>query len=126
MNKKGAELSFNVIIIAILVILVLVVIAAFFLGGFGRLSDLIFGQAPSNLEVATNTCTSNCQLAQTYTTDQTKRNSGYCTKSFKFDYSPEDGNVDKDAEGNIKKYLCNQAPIGVTCPGVDQLCPSAQ
>jgi len=120
MNKKGAELSFNVIIIAILVILVLVVMVSFFLGGFGRLADIIFGRVDS-IDVATNTCTSNCQLAQTYTTDQAKRNSAYCRSSFKFDVNPQDGQMDRDSEGNIRKYYCYQPPINILCPGVDNV-----
>ena len=121
MNKKGAELSFNVIIIAILVILVLVVVAAAFLGGFAQLWRTLIGQGPDSLEAATATCTSKCASAQTYSTNIQKVNSAYCTNSFNFDVNPQDGQNDRDAEGNLRKYHCYQAPISVSCAGVDNV-----
>ncbi len=121
MNKKGAELSFNVIIVAILVILVLVVIASFFLGGFSKLSEILFGVKQSDLTTATTLCTSYCSQAQTYDSDILRKNSEYCRKSWKFDNN-EDGLVDKDAEGNIRKYHCAESPVGVKCPGVEDSC----
>jgi flagellar basal body-associated protein FliL len=122
MNKKGAELSFNVIIIAILVILVLVVVAASFLGGFSKLIAIIFGQGPDNLEAATTTCVSKCTAAQTYDSPISKKNSAYCRNTFNFDYqTPQDGQLDKDLEGNVRKYHCYEPPIGVPCPGVDNV-----
>ena len=41
MNKRGAELSMNVIVVSILVILVLLVLAFFFLGGTSNLFEQI-------------------------------------------------------------------------------------
>ncbi len=123
MNKRGAELSFNVIIIAILVILVLVVIAAFFLGGFGKLVEILSGQVIDSVDAASSSCNSNCLLAQSYTNQKSKETSGYCRKTWKFDYSPEDGNVDRDVEGNLRKYHCKEAPVSQSCPGVQEFCP---
>ena len=120
MNRRGAELSFNVIVIAILVILVLVVIAAFFLGGFAKLSDLIIGVSPDDLETSTRLCDSNCLTAQNFGSDRLKQNSAYCRKTWKFDYSPEDGEIDRNLEGNVKRYHCYENPISVTCPGVSK------
>ena len=122
MNKKGAELSFNVIIIAILVILVLVVIGSFFLGGFGKLADILFGQSPDRVDIASQTCSSNCLLAQSYENQKSKETSSYCRKSFRFD-ADDDGNVDKDAEGSIRKYRCYESPVSQSCPGVQEFCP---
>ena len=121
MNKKGVELSFNVVIIAIIVILVLVVLASFFVGGFTKLAEIIFGQSVDSLESATTTCTTSCSRAQLYESTIQKRNSGYCTKTWRFD-EDKDGNTDRDAEGNLKKYYCYQTPINVDCPGVKNSC----
>lgn len=120
MDKKGAELSFNVIIIAILVILVLVIVASVFVGGFGKLTEILFGNI-DNLETATTTCTTRCLSSQSYSTERQKLNSAYCTRSFNFDYNPKDGKSDRDLEGNLKNYYCYQAPISVSCPGVDNV-----
>lgn len=120
MNKKGAELSFNVIIIAILVILVLVIVAAFFAGGVTKLINLIFGTAPDELSTASTTCSTQCSIAQSQS-ENTIKNSGYCKKWFKFD-EDKDGNIDNDIEGNVKRYYCFQSPISISCPGVQDKC----
>lgn len=125
MNKKGAELSFNVIIIAILVIVVLVAVVAFFLGGFGKLIDVIFPQSITSVEAATTACSNSCSLAQTYETDIQKKNSGYCTKTFVLDTNG-DGKADVDLDGTLKKYHCNEEsgpnPLSVTCADVEDKC----
>lgn len=123
MDKKGAELSFNVIIIAILVILVLVIVAAFFAGGVTKLINLIFGAAPDPLDSASTTCSTQCSIAQSRS-ENTIKNSGYCKKWFKFD-TDEDGNLEKDIEGNIKKFHCYESPISISCPGVQDKCEQA-
>ena len=50
--------------------------------------------------------------------DVTKKNSQYCRKTWKFDTNPEDGALDKDIEGNLRKYHCYEPPISVSCTGV--------
>ncbi len=119
MDKKGVELSFNVIIIAILVILVLVIVGAFFAGGVTKLIGTIFGTAPDELSTATSTCSSQCSIAQS-SAENAKKNSGYCTKWFKFD-NDNDGQIDQDIEGNVKRYYCYNNPIGLSCPGVEEV-----
>src|SRR3989344_1695953 len=117
MDKKGVELSFNVIIIAIIVLLVLVLVGSFFVGGFTKLFDIIFGVGPDSISTASTTCSSQCNVAQT-SDDVTKKNSQYCRKTWKFDVNPEDGALDKDIEGNLRKYHCYEPPISVSCTGV--------
>ena len=121
MNKKGVELSFNVIIIAILVILVLVIVGAFFVGGVTKLFDLIFGVGPDDVSTASIVCSTQCNLAQSLD-DASRKNSGYCRKTWKFDFSPQDGVIDKDIEGGIKRYQCYETPISQSCPGVQDFC----
>ncbi|MFH1209168.1 MAG: hypothetical protein V1663_00040 [archaeon] len=114
MDKRGAELSMNVIIIAILVLLVLVVLGYFFLGGSTKLFQGINQFTSDNLENSRNDCSSRCQLAQNYDTDDQKRNSGYCNKQIKYDK-----NNDKIAD---EIHRCYSSYIGVTCPGVSNFC----
>jgi len=114
MNKRGAELSMNVIIISILVILVLLVLVFFFLGGTSNLFQQIQKQSPDNLEFGTNECLSKCQLAQGYTSETAKKNSGYCSATY---------SVDSDGDGIVdEKHHCWSNTIGVTCPGVSNFC----
>src|SRR3990167_3175221 len=82
MNKRGAELSMNVIIISILVILVLVVLSFFFLGGTSTLFNRIQGVGPDNLDTARIDCTSKCQLAGSL---NIKGESSYCRTTFNKD-----------------------------------------
>ncbi|MBS3134852.1 hypothetical protein J4406_00560 [Candidatus Woesearchaeota archaeon] len=114
MNKKGVELSMNVIIISILVILVLLVLAFFFLGGTSNLFQKIQSIGPDNLETAARDCASKCQLAQTYSSDNLKIKSGYCSTTY---------NVDSDGDGvSDKKHHCWSDTIGENCPGVKDFC----
>ena len=114
MNKRGAELSMNVIIISILVILVLLVLAFFFLGGTSNLFSKIQSVGPDNLETAARDCTSKCQLAATYTTDALKVRSGYCSTTY---------SVDSDGDGVAdKKHHCWSDTLGINCPGVQDFC----
>jgi len=114
MNKKGAELSMNVIIVAILVILVLVILAYFFLGGTAKLFGGIQQYAPDNIDIAKQDCASKCELAQTYTIDSQKTNSGYCTKWIKYD---------KDGDGVYdQRRRCYADDIDIDCPGVKEKC----
>ena len=116
MNKKGVELSMNVIIISILVILVLLVLAFFFLGGTSNLFQKIQSVGPDNLETAVRDCTSKCELAQTYSTTVLKGKSGYCSTTYKID-----GNNDGVAD---EKHHCWSDTLGVDCPGIKDLCTS--
>lgn len=113
-DKRGAELSMNVIIISILVILVLVVLAAFFLGGTSNLFSRIKQIAPDNLDIAVSDCQSKCQLAQTYDGDTAKKSSGYCRKEIAVDT-----NGDNIAD---QMHRCWSNEINVPCPGVHTVC----
>lgn len=65
MNKRGAELSMNVVIIGILLLILLVIILAFFSGGFGKIKENIeryFGG--SNLDSIITTCSLQCTTNQ--------------------------------------------------------------
>ncbi|MEK6835848.1 MAG: hypothetical protein AABX55_02385 [Nanoarchaeota archaeon] len=121
MDKKGVELSFNVIIIAILVILVLVIVGYFFTTGAAGLFKLFGGLAPDDRDVAVTSCSSKCQLAQQFGTENQKASSSYCRNTWKIDTN-NDGKIDTDAEGNVIKYHCWDNAIGETCPGVQEFC----
>jgi|SRR3989338_4597564 len=114
MNKKGAELSMNVIIISILVILVLVVLAFFFLGGTSTLFNRIQGVGPDSLDTARSDCTSKCQFAQSI---NLKGESSYCRVTFNVD-----SNDDRIAD---EKHHCWSDTVGITCPGIDEICKSS-
>jgi len=116
MNKKGVELSMNVIIISILVILVLVVLSFFFLGGTSNLFKKIQSVGLDDLETAARDCTSKCQLAQTSSSDELKEKSSYCSAVYS-----GDSNGDEIAD---KKYHCWSNTIGINCPGVEDFCLS--
>ena len=116
MNKKGVELSMNVIIISILVILVLLVLAFFFLGGSSNLFEKIIKVSPDDLETAARDCTSKCQVAQTFASNELKEKSSYCTTT---------NNVDSDGDGIAdKKHHCWSDTMGIECPGVQEFCLS--
>jgi len=117
LNKKGAELSINVIIIAILVILVLVIVAAFFTGGssklFGTVKEIFTkSTAGTDRGLAEQFCQQYCDQAQDL---QNPRNSAYCGTSFKID-ADSDGEADFTLEGDTKvykKYYCSPgSPFG--------------
>jgi hypothetical protein len=117
MNKKGVELSMNVIIISILVILVLLVLAFFFLGGTSNLFQKIQSVGPDELETATRDCTSKCQLAQTSSSEVLKQKSSYCSTTYNID-SNSDGIADE-------KHHCWSDIIGIECPGVRDFCTAS-
>jgi len=116
MNKKGAELSMNVIVISILVILVLVILAAFFIGGTSNLFNKISGVAPDNLEIAVSNCQSKCQLAQTFEGDVAIGSSSYCR--LEIDVDTNDDNIAD------QKHHCWSSEINIQCPGVSTVCES--
>jgi len=111
MNKKGVELSMNVIIISILVILVLVVLTFFFLGGTSTLFQKIQNIGLDNLDTAKSDCISKCQLAQSL---DIKSESSYCRTTYN-----TDSNGDKIAD---EKHHCWASDINIACPGVQDLC----
>ena len=121
-NKRGVELSMNVVIIAILVILVLIVVSVFFLGGFTTLSNKIkdiFGITKgTDVPIAIESCKSKCSLAE-----QTNSNDVFCKATFRIDAN-NDGTADYTEEDGNKKYIeyhCYDSPISTTCP--DITCP---
>lgn len=114
MNKKGAELSMNVIIITILVVIVLVIVAVFFTGGMAsltkRISSIFTGQLTdiSDAEAKCNAYCTNYQSAgdNQFISDQMKKN--IC--NVKFD-------VDMDGDGKLipdeTERTCHL--LGFTC-----------
>lgn len=124
-NKKGAELSINVIIIAILVILVLVIVAAFFTGGsaklFSAVKDIFTGTtAGTDRALAEQNCNLYCSQSASL---QNPSRSAYCTKSFSID-ADGDGEADYTMEGDLKvykKYYCGPGNsngvdnLGISC-----------
>ena len=69
MNKKGVEISMNLIIIAAIGLLVLVVLSVIFLGRLGT-----FGQKSSDCEVQGGTCAQACGNADFGTQNMQKKN----------------------------------------------------
>jgi flagellar basal body-associated protein FliL len=123
-NKKGAELSFNIIIIAILVLLVLVLVGYFFTSGFAGLSNLFRGLTPDDKDVAVTSCTAKCQTAQQFSTDAQKASSSYCKTTWKLDTNG-DGKADYDSENKIVKYHCYDSAINVGCADIEDKCVRA-
>jgi len=115
-DKKGAELSMNVIVIVIILVIVLVVLVAFFLGGFSQLTERIRSIGPDNKDAAIQDCQSKCLVAQNLNGDSAKERSSYCRKTV---------NIDSDGDGKAdRKDHCWSNEIGETCPGVTTICQS--
>ena len=123
MNKKGVELSFNIIVILIILVIVLVIIAAFFTGAFSKLLERLNQVNADSLSIAVSDCNSKCKLAQTYDTTNAKKKSGYCKNTWRFDVD-EDGQVDKVGD-DFREYHCWEVPIEEDCTGVRQHCGEA-
>ncbi len=109
-NKKGLELSMNIIIIAILVILVLVIVAVFVTGGlanlFGKIKILYGGQA-TDISSKQASCNSACLQYETSNKNLIYE-TAYCAKTV----------IDKDLNGVIdtvekQGFDCKQ--LGFTC-----------
>ena len=111
MDKKGAELSMNVIVISILVILVLVVLSYFFLGGTATLFEKIQNVGPDDLDNAKSDCRSKCQFAGSLNIND---DSSYCRTTFKVDTN-EDGIADE-------KHHCWSDTVNIDCPGIQEVC----
>lgn len=118
MNKKGAELPLNVIIIAILAIVALVLLMVLLLGGWGSISEIISNIFHGSIKgtdrvVAETTCTTRCDQANLLS-DPTK--SAYCTGSFYID-TDNDGIAQKDEKGYTPFYCFPGATnsLGISC-----------
>lgn len=125
-DKKGAELSINIIIIAILVILVLIIVAAFFTGTanqlFTSIKDIFTkGTSGTDRTLAEPFCQQYCTQAKD---SQNPSRSSYCTQWFGIDENPKDGVADYTLEGDVKvtkKYYCGPSNsngpdnLGVSC-----------
>lgn len=116
MNKKGQDISMNVIVLAIIALLVLVVLAVVFTGGIANTVDkmktfLGFGTGGKTLEFAKEQCKTNCIIAEGL---DNPSDSSYCTQIFKV----------KEADG-VTEYVCssdnnnaegeNLKTLGVNC-----------
>jgi len=109
-NKRGVELSMNVIIIAILVILVLVILAVFFTGGISNLFNkikLLYGAQLTDVSTKIASCNALCQ--QYTTTGSPLYKDRFC-QGTKVDISG-DGAIKGDEE-NIN---CMDPNINVQC-----------
>lgn len=93
MQKKGAELSLNVIIIAVLALIVLVIVAATFLGGWSALKEKL-GLSQAIVQGADyNLAIQNCQLWCTEASDlpvDKQKLSSYCVQTQNVDVNRND------------------------------------
>jgi len=115
-NKKGAELSMNVIIISILVIVVLVIILLVFTGQMGSfVSKLktLFGSQGVDLNTAIITCNGLCQ---SYSTSGINSYANDFCGGKKF-------SIDKNGDGKIvdteKDQTCNEH-LSVSCSAIEE------
>src|SRR3989344_6749927 len=104
MDKKGAELSVNVVIIAILAILVLVIVAFIFTGGASKFSETvrkILNPVPKSNDIAfaISECNTRCALAKSGTDE-----SRFC------DYTVKNVDDDRDPETDTKDLDCPDVP----------------
>lgn len=111
MKKKGAELSLNVIIIAVLALIVLVIVAATFLGGWSALKEKL-GLSKKIVEGADyNIAIQNCQLWCTEAGDlptAQQKKSSYCVQTQNVDID-RDGKLD-ESEKNMPCDKDNAKP----------------
>jgi hypothetical protein len=112
-NKRGIELSMNVIIIAIILIIVLVVIVLFFTNGAGTFWQRIIG--------VTGTQTIDNSMAQlkcnTYCTNyQTSGDVAKSTWQKNFCANTMDIDTNGDRKADIVGANCIQ--VGVSCPAI--------
>ncbi len=115
MNKKGAELPMNALIIIILVVIVLIVISVLFLGGTSSLSrsikSIFFGTTTgTDLNLAVEQCRNHCVNAQSLPA-AARTVSGYCRVTYDLDM---DGNGKIDAEDK-RGIHCKDVPISQEC-----------
>lgn len=127
MNKKGAELPMNFLVMAIIVIVALVVILVFFLGGTSsittKIKNIFTSQvAGTDMTLAVQTCNQYCENAKLLPQD-IQKNSAFCQYSFLIDKNG-DGVAEKTKDGkDYKKFYCNKKTpnpdteeiLGITC-----------
>ena len=112
-NKKGAELSVNVVVIAVLAILVLVVVAFILTGGASKFTDTvrkILNPAPGadDISFAVNECNILCATA---TDDE-----DYCGKRLTFkDPTEPDGDPITETCGDPDGILSQRVACGISC-----------
>lgn len=111
MNKKGAELPLNVVVVAVLVIMVLVVVVIFFLGGMGgmtsKVKSMFFGtMAGTDRSIAVQTCQTRCEQARLLSQAGTVPTlSAYCKDPFYID-NDNNGEADKTSDEKYIKFFC--------------------
>lgn len=109
-DKKGVELSLNVVIISILVILVLFVLILFFTGGAGnaisRIKNLFQAQT-FDLSQAIAKCNTYC--ANYDATGQTRHKDLYCNAAFK---------IDDNGDGTVDRSDQNCVDVGASCGSI--------
>ena len=118
-DKQGAELSVNVVIIAILAILVLVIVAFILTGGASKFADTvrrIISPVPkaSDLSFAISECKTLCSVGGTL---QNPKESGYCKKRIDYRYTDDDQTEQevKGASCSADDRLKSQAPCNIEC-----------
>ncbi len=119
MDKRGAELSMNVVIIAIIGVLVLVVVALVFTGNIAtttaRFREILgIGTSGQSVDFVKQQCELACENAKI---SDTPRDSRYCKNLF-----------DVKEGDTIRQYSCwsraGYSSVGVGCAGVDDKCVS--
>jgi len=113
-NKKGAELSMNVIIITILAVLVLVVVAVIFTGGMSTLTNKIrglFQHQALDLQSAISECNSYCNSYQISGIEKYKNS--FC--------GDDETNFDIDTNGDGTADLIDQKcnDLNVQCEAIN-------
>ena len=112
MNKKGAELTLNTVIVGILVVVVLLVVITFFLGGTAGLTRTIRGifygtTAGTSETIAVQSCQNRCDQALVLP-EATRSASAFCMQPFEIDKN-NDGEADYDLVDGKKlnrEYYC--------------------
>ncbi len=120
-EKRGAELSMNVIIVAIIVILVLVVVVVFFLGGFNsiaiKLRNLV-GSTSTDLSTAIVRCNSWCSNYET-TTNKGQWQANFCGTAPGSTFDIDVNNDDK-IEPGVDRTNQNCFQIGASCASINR------
>ena len=110
MDKRGAEVALNTVVIAIIIILVLTSVIIFFTVGFGNMSSKFRSVTKMSVEgidltLAINLCQQYCDVAKTLDEDA-RSNSPYCVNRF---------DIDEDGDGNADITNINCMAIGIGC-----------
>jgi len=120
-NKKGAELSLNVVVITILVVLVLAIVVVIFSGGmgslYGRMTD-IFKSQPIDKATQLTKCNGYCSNFELSGGKGEDYVIAFCNTLYSVDYNG-DGTLD---ETEKKQYDC--LDLGASCPSIeaDEIC----